>query len=208
MNTRLVDGTMVRGKWYSAADLSLRLTRVDSANRSEEERVGRLISQGLLTAASARCDRRFAITADEQLLIDLRVTSETARLAANGATERAEQVGREIHANCPSATVFDESKLNAAGERARSRANLSRAMEIYALSEKAFPRSFLAPYFLGETLLQRGDTAAALAAYRRSVANDPQMMDAIERIEQITKSSQNCPEAPVHLNSCISRCHS
>jgi hypothetical protein len=34
------------------------------------------------------------------------------------------------------------------------------AIEVYRLSEKEFPKSFLAPYFLGEALLKAGDATA------------------------------------------------
>ena len=48
-----------------------------------------------------------------------------------------------------------------------------------------FPQSYLAPFFLGEALLAAGDTAGAIVAYRKSVENDEEMMDAIDRLKRL-----------------------
>jgi imidazolonepropionase-like amidohydrolase len=185
-NAQAVAGVMVRGKWYPETSLRGLLAAVDSANRAEERRVAKLLTGGIYSAVTATCGSSSSYSSDEKLLVTLQVTSETARIALRGDTESAEQLASRIRTACSDATIFDESKLNNVGMRLVLEGRLPDAIKAYALSEKEFSRSFLAPYFLGEALLKAGDTTRALAAYRRSVVNDPQMMDAIQRIQQLS----------------------
>gem|GEM_PF-789701 len=185
-NVKTIAGVMIRGAWYPEASLSARLAAVDSSNRAEERRIGQLLTRGIYSAVTATCSSNSEYSGDEKLLVTLHVTSETARMALRAATDSAEQLANQIRAACSEATIFDESKLNNVGQRLVSAGRLPDAVKVYALSEKEFPKSFLAPYFLGEALLKAGDTTRAVAAYRRSVVNDPQMMDAIQRIQQLT----------------------
>jgi hypothetical protein len=189
-NARAIDGVMVRGTWYPAQDLADRLSAVNQVNRAEEARIANLLAAGVLVASTTTCGDNSGFSADEKLLVTLRVTSETARLAAGRQSNVAEDLANRIHKQCPDAVVFDESKLNNVGQGLLKAQRTTDAIEVYRLSEKEFPISFLAPYFLGEVLLKAGDTTAAIAAYRRSVANDPQMMDAIQRIQQLSGTSR------------------
>ena len=185
-NSRLVSGVMVRGIWYSEAHLSARLATVDSANRAEERRMEKVLSSGVYSAVTSTCGENSGFSADEKLLVTLRATSETARLVAHGETDAAKELANRIRAVCRDATIFDETKLNTAGQRLLAAGRVSEAIWVYAFSESEFPKSFLVPYLMGEALLRAGDTTRALAAYRRSVMNDPQMTDAAQRIRQLS----------------------
>lgn len=81
---------------------------------------------------------------------------------------------------------FGELVLN---ELARSEARARRpdnALGLLALNAEFFPASGNIPFLMGEVLLQRGDTAAALARYREAVAKDPAMTAARRRIAALT----------------------
>src|SRR2546426_943841 len=97
----------------------------------------------------------------------------------------AERVAGVVRRDCPTAVVFDEGGINDVANALIARHRLADALPVLRFNADLFPQSYLAPFFLGEAVLAAGDTAGAIAAYRKSVANDEQMMDAIDRLKRL-----------------------
>ena len=68
--------------------------------------------------------------------------------------------------------ALSESEINRLGYFFLFRSALSRAVEVFALNVRAFPRSANVYDSLGEAYLARGDTALAIANYQRSLELD------------------------------------
>jgi TolA-binding protein len=90
-----------------------------------------------------------------------------------------------VHQACPEVQVFSEPKINQVANDLTAAGRVPEAIKVLEANVQLFPRSFLAPYWLAETQLAAGDTAAAIVNYRRSVANDPAMLDAIDRLKSL-----------------------
>jgi TolA-binding protein len=88
-------------------------------------------------------------------------------------------------ARCPATVLLSEPKINAAAHRLLVAGKLADAVRVLEFNEASFPQSFLAPFWLGEAYLTAGDTARAIAAFQRSVAIDPAMEDAKERLRKL-----------------------
>ena len=69
--------------------------------------------------------------------------------------------------------ALSESEINRLGYFFLSRGAPSRAVDVFMLNVRAFPQSANVYDSLGEAQLARGDTALAIASYRRSLQLDP-----------------------------------
>ena len=141
---------------------------------------------GLREAAEYRCDHRSpAMEPDAEKLLQLDVVNAFARLIEERGLDKARALADSIKQRCPSAVVLSEPKINAAANRIRAAGRFDEAIRVLEFNAEAFPDSFLAPYWLGEAYLAHGDTEKAIAAYRRSLVNDPFMLDAKERLQNL-----------------------
>ena len=104
---------------------------------------------------------------------------------ADSGVSAAQRVADVVRRDCPTAVVFDEGGINDVANALIARHRLADALPVLRFNADLFPQSYLAPFFLGEAVLAAGDTAGAIAAYRKSVANDEQMMDAIDRLKRL-----------------------
>ena len=185
-NAERIAGVVVRGRWLPRRELDARLAAIAAANRAEEQRVARLLAGGVATAATRRCRSELPVLfPEEQRLIDLKVSNAFTDLVADSGVSAAQHVADVVRRDCPTAVVFDEGGINDVANALIARNRLADALPVLRFNAELFPQSYLAPYFLGEALLAAGDTAAAIAAYRKSVANDEQMMDAIDRLKRL-----------------------
>jgi tetratricopeptide (TPR) repeat protein len=185
-NTEMIGGVMVRGRWMARAELDRRLAELDRAHRAEEALVQGILDQGIVVSASRRCQSsQPPLVIDAQRLLDLRITWLFAHVVRDSGVARAEQMANQVRTRCPDAVFYSESKINAVGAAFRSEQRLSEAVEVLGFNARLFPESFLSHYWLAEALLEKGDTARAIASYRRSVELDPQMMEAIGRLKEL-----------------------
>ena len=83
--------------------------------------------------------------------------------------------------------VLSESEVNRLGYFFLSRGGSSRAVDVFALNVRAFPRSANAYDSLGEGQLARGDTSLAIASYRRSLELDPGNSNASSILSRIVQ---------------------
>ena len=90
-----------------------------------------------------------------------------------------------IQQACPEAHVFSEWRINSVANELAAAGHTREALAVLDANVDLFPHSFLAPYWLAEAQLAAGDTAAAIVSYRKSVANDPAMLDAIDRLKTL-----------------------
>jgi hypothetical protein len=82
--------------------------------------------------------------------------------------------------------VFAERVLNALGYRALyGERDVERAVRIFEANSRAFPGSFNVWDSLGEALAERGDRAAAIASYERSLALEPKNDNAARMLERL-----------------------
>jgi len=185
-NAERIAGVVVRGRWLSRQVLDARLAAIAAANRAEEQRVNRLLASGVAAAATRRCRDDLPVpSSEDQRLIDMKVSNAFTDLVADSGVSAAQRVADVVRRDCPTAVVFDEGGINDVANALIARNRLADALPVLRFNAELFPQSYLAPYFLGEALLASGDTAAAIAAYRKSVANDEQMMDAIDRLKRL-----------------------
>ena len=84
--------------------------------------------------------------------------------------------------------ALSESEINRLGYFLLSRGDPSRAIEVFALNVRAFPRSANVYDSLGEAQLARGDTALAVASYRKSLALDPGNSNASSVLSRIART--------------------
>jgi hypothetical protein len=185
-NVERIAGVVVRGRWLSREELDARLAAIAAANRATEQRVTRLLASGVAAAATRRCRTDLpAPPAEEQRLTDLRVSNAFTDFVRDSGVSAAQRVADVVRRDCPTAVVFDEGGINDVANALIARNRLADAIPVLRFNAGLFPQSYLAPYFLGEALLATGDTTGAVAAYRKSVENDEQMMDAIDRLKQL-----------------------
>jgi CubicO group peptidase (beta-lactamase class C family) len=78
-----------------------------------------------------------------------------------------------------------EAEVNRLGYFFLARGATARAVEIFALNVRAFPRSANVYDSLGEAQLARGDTAVAIANYRKSLELDPGNTNAQDVLRRI-----------------------
>ena len=185
-NADRIAGVVVRGRWLPRRMLDARLAAIAAANRAEEQRVARLLAEGVAVAATRRCRSGLpAPSPEEQRLIDIMVSNAFTDLVADSGVGAAQRVADVVRRECPTAVVFDEGGINDVANALVGRNRLGDAIPVLRFNAGLFPQSYLAPYFLGEALLAAGDTAGAIVAYRKSVENDEQMMDAIDRLKRL-----------------------
>jgi hypothetical protein len=184
-NARHIAGVMVRGRWLPRAALAARLAEIARANDRERAEVAAIANRGLLAAATLPCDTGVVLSDDARQLLQLGVVNDFARALLARGLAAARALADSVRAQCPSAVLLSEPRINAAADSLRARGESAGAIRILEFNAEAFPRSFLAPYWLAEAYLAAGDTARAVAQYRHSVANDPGMMDAIERLRRL-----------------------
>ena len=84
--------------------------------------------------------------------------------------------------------ALSESEMNRLGYFILSRGEPSHAVDVFALNVRAFPRSANVYDSLGEAQLARGDTALAVASYRRSLELDPGNTNASAILRRIAPS--------------------
>ena len=185
-NAERIAGVVVRGWWLPRRMLDARLVAIAAANRAEERRVARLLADGVTVAATRRCRTDLpALPPEEQRLIDMKVSNAFTDLVADSGVTAAQRVADVVRRECPTAVVFDEGGINDVATALIGRSRLADAVPVLRFNAGLFPKSYLAPFFLGEALLAAGDTTGAIVAYRKSVENDEQMLDAIDRLKRL-----------------------
>jgi CubicO group peptidase (beta-lactamase class C family) len=83
--------------------------------------------------------------------------------------------------------ALSESEINRLGYFFLSRGAPSRAVDVFALNVRAFPRSANVFDSLGEAQLARGDTVLAIASYRRSLELNPGNSNASNILSRIVR---------------------
>jgi tetratricopeptide (TPR) repeat protein len=92
----------------------------------------------------------------------------------------------EAAAGACASPAFAEAALNGLGYRALyGDRDAERAVRIFAANSRAFPASANVWDSLGEALAERGDTAAAIASYERSLALAPDNDNAARMLERL-----------------------
>jgi tetratricopeptide (TPR) repeat protein len=81
--------------------------------------------------------------------------------------------------------AFDEREMNSAGYDLLRHARMLDALDIFRANAEAYPNSGNVWDSYGEALLAHGDTAAALASYRRAVARDQGNDDARRIVQRL-----------------------
>ena len=181
-----IAGVLVRGRWLPRREIAFRLEAIARANKRIANQARKIIRLGWRRAATARCDSTSLMQSPTVgPIVELSIQSEVANLIRRGALAKVIAEATEIRRLCPEARVFSESKINAVANELSTSGQVPQAIEVLRTNAQLFPRSFLAPYWLAEAQLAAGDTAAAIANYRKSVANDPAMLDAIERLKNL-----------------------
>lgn len=181
-----IAGVMVRGRWLPRREIAVRLEDITRANTLIANQAREIMKLGWRRAARARCDSTSLMRSPNvRPIVELSVQSEVADLIRRGELAKVIAEATEIRRLCPEARVFSESKINTVANELSASRQVPQAIEVLRTNAQLFPRSFLAPYWLAEAQLAAGDTALAIANYRKSVANDPAMLDAIERLKTL-----------------------
>jgi hypothetical protein len=83
---------------------------------------------------------------------------------------------------------FGEGSLAAAAEELRGQGRFDDALGLLRLDAEFFPASGQVPYWMGEALLAKGDTAGAVASYRQALQKDPRTFGATRRLRELGQS--------------------
>jgi len=78
-----------------------------------------------------------------------------------------------------------EAEINALGYRLLGAGAVERAVAVFGINTRAYPRSANTYDSLGEALLAAGRREEAIAAYRRAVAIDPQFGSSVEALRRL-----------------------
>ena len=184
--TERIAGVMVRGRWMSNDDIARRLETVERDNARISRQAADVLSLGWQRAARARCDPASPASSEAiRPIVELAIQSGFADRMREAGPTRAMSEAEVIGRACPEARVFSESKINQVANELTAAGRVPEAIHVLEANLQLFPKSFLAPYWLAERQLAAGDTSAAIRNYRRSVANDPGMLDAIERLKNL-----------------------
>lgn len=110
---------------------------------------------------------------------------ETAQAAGSDSAARAYRALRERYYG-RAAYDFGEPTLDAAAFRLARAGKYDEAFAVLRLNEEQFPASSNAATFRGNISLMKGDTAAAIAAFREAVRRDSTNGEAQGRLRQLT----------------------
>jgi TolA-binding protein len=177
---------MVRGRWMSNNDIARRLETIAHDNAHISRQAADVLSLGWQQAARARCDPASPASSKAIApIVELAIQSGFADRMREAGPSRAISEAEVIRHSCPEARVFSESKINQVANELIAAGRIPEAIHVLEVNVQLFPKSFLAPYWLAETQLAAGDTSAAISNFRGSVANDPAMLDAIERLKSL-----------------------
>lgn len=185
-NAERIAGVMVRGHWIDSAQIASRLGAIAASNERISRTAAAILAQGWQRAAAARCDTASPAHRDPiRTIVDYAVLNGVTDAIRTEGLSRAVADAEVARAACPDGMVFSESRINSVAADWLAGGRRSEAFDVLEWNARKFPQSFLAPYWLAEARLAAGDTAAAIAGYRRSVANDQAMMDAIDRLKEL-----------------------
>jgi TolA-binding protein len=177
---------MVRGRWLSRDESAKRLEAVARDNARISHQAARILALGWQRAAIASCDLASPASSEAvRPIVELAIQTAFADRIRRAGISRAMGEAVEIRQACPEARIFSEPKINQVANELTVAGRLTDAIHVLQSNVELFPRSFLAPYWLAETQLTAGDTAAAIRNYRKSIVNDPAMLDAIERLKSL-----------------------
>jgi hypothetical protein len=184
--TERILGVMVRGTWLPQKEIARRLDAIGRDNARISAQAAKILALGWQRAAIARCDstspaRSEAIRPVVELAVQAAFVNRIRQAGISQAMAEAGGIGTA----CPDARVFSEPKINEVANELTAAGHIAEAMQVLEANVQLFPKSFLAPYWLAEAQLAARDTAAAIGNYRKSVANDPGMLDAIERLKSL-----------------------
>ena len=181
-----IAGVMVRGRWLPQAEIARQLEVVANDNTRTSAEAVRVLALGWQGAAAALClSASPAQSEGIRPIVQLTVQNAFARYVREAGTSRAMAEAAAIRLQCPEATVFSEPRINEAADSLKAAGRVREAIGVLEANVQLYPRSFLAPYWLAETQLAAGDTVAAIVNYKKSVANDPAMLDAIDRLKAL-----------------------
>ena len=181
-----IAGVMVRGRWLARTEIMQRLDAVARDNVRISKQAAAILALGWQRAATASCDSASPASSKAvRPIVDLAIQAAFADRIRQAGVSEAMTESAAIRQVCPSARVFSEPKINQVANELTESGRVAEAIRVLEANAELFPRSFLAPYWLGETELAAGDTASAIVHYRKSVANDPAMLDAIERLKSL-----------------------
>lgn len=139
-----------------------------------------------LARRSAEEYRTFRREEREAALADAREALKTAAaLADAGKADEALAELRDPFSTALRDEVLDESMINLLGYDALEEEHVERALALLRFNAEAFPRSANAHDSLGEAWRRKGDTARALAAYRRALELDPGLRSARRAVDEL-----------------------
>jgi imidazolonepropionase-like amidohydrolase len=184
--TERIAGVMVRGRWLPGTEIAQRLDAIARDNTRISGEANDVLALGWQRAAIESCDSA-SLAASQAIrpIVELAVQTAFANRIAQAGISQAMAEAATIRQLCREARVFSEPKINQVANELAAAGRGPQAIQVLEANVKLFPRSFLAPYWLAETQLAAGDTAAAIGNYRKSVANDPGMLDAIDRLKNL-----------------------
>ena len=184
--TERIAGVMVRGRWLSQDEIAKRLEAVAQDNARISQQAAGIVALGWQRAATARCDSASPASSEAvRPIVELAIQAAFADRIRQAGISRAMGEAAAIRQACPETRMFSEPKINQVANELIAAGRVSEAINVLEANVQLFPRSFLAPYWLAESQLTIRDTAAAIGNYRKSVANDPAMLDAIERLKSL-----------------------
>ncbi len=86
----------------------------------------------------------------------------------------------------PAAYYFDESGLNSLGYRLLQGGQVDRAIEVFLINTEHFPGSANVFDSLGDGYRAKGDTAQAIASYRKALEVDPSFAASLQNLAELT----------------------
>ena len=95
---------------------------------------------------------------------------------------------RRLKAERPNDYDFREQNLNMLGHALLGEKRVDDAIAMFELNTEAYPNAFNTWDSLGEGLLAKGDTAAAIRNFEKSVALNPANTDGVEALKRLRKT--------------------
>ncbi|UCF18585.1 MAG: tetratricopeptide repeat protein [Gemmatimonadota bacterium] len=86
----------------------------------------------------------------------------------------------------PTSYYFNESEINSLGYRLLAEGQVERAIEVFLINTQEYPESANVWDSLGDGYRAKGDTAQAIASYRKALEVDPSFAASRQNLEELT----------------------
>jgi TolA-binding protein len=168
-NTRRIAGVMVRGQWMPHAQLTSMMAEIPATYQRDL----RLMKSELQSDPVAAL--KYLRENDPYLNVGQTAMSE---LAADEGFDQMAAIVRQLRVADPKSELVSEEGINKLGYNLVGEKKYKKAIAVFQMNTRDFPKSANAYDSLGETQFKDGDLPHALENYRKALETDPKYPNA------------------------------